>query len=113
MTIEKTPDFIDVVNFVSEKKLGCAVLTNSKNEILGILTDGDIRRAILNGKELNHMKIADAMTRNPKTIRSDELAAKALQIMEKYSITSIIVSDDGKIPIGLIHIHDLLKAGVA
>jgi len=113
INLEKASRFIDVVNFVSEKKLGCAILTNSKNEIQGILTDGDIRRAILKGQDINLMRTEEAMTKTPKTIKSDELAAKALSIMEKYSITSAIVSDDGITPIGLIHIHDLLKAGVA
>ena len=113
VNIDKNHSFLDIVNFVSEKRLGCAVLVNSQNEIKGILTDGDIRRAILKGKGVENLQIEDAMTKTPKTIKSDELAAKALSIMEKYSITSTIVSDDGITPVGLLHIHDILKAGVA
>ena len=113
VNIDKNHSFFDIVNFVSENRLGCAVLVNSKNEIKGILTDGDIRRAILKGKGVENLQIEDAMTKTPKTIKSDELAAKALSIMEKYSITSTIVSDDGITPVGLLHIHDILKAGVA
>ena len=111
--IETTKSFLDIVKFVSEKKLGCAILVNKNTEIQGILTDGDIRRAILKGEDVSKLQIQNVMTKSPKTIKTTELAAKALQIMETYSITSIIVSDDGVHPQGLVHIHDLLKAGVA
>lgn len=111
--IEKISTFLELVRFVSDKKLGCAILVNDKNEIQGILTDGDIRRAILKGEDVSKLRISDVMTKSPKTIKPTELAAKALQIMEAYSITSIIVSEDGCSVQGLVHIHDLLKAGVA
>ncbi len=110
---ENNNNFLKIVKYVSDKRLGCVILVDKKSELKGILTDGDIRRAILKGIDINTLKVSDVMTTNPKTIKPSDLAAKALQIMENYSITSIVVSDDGKIPVGLVHVHDLLKAGVA
>jgi arabinose-5-phosphate isomerase len=81
--------------------------------LVGILTDGDIRRIIQKYDNIANLVVEDVMTKNPKTIEMDELAAKALQIMEKYSITSLAIVDANARPIGIIHIHDLLKAGVA
>ena len=79
----------------------------------GILTDGDIRRTLLKYDNTSTLKAKDVMTRNPKVIMTNDLAAKALHIMEKHSITSLAVCDEAGKPAGLVHIHDLLKAGVA
>ncbi len=113
INLNNQSSFLDIVRYISEKRLGCAILVDKNNKLQGILTDGDIRRAILKGEDVSTLKINEVMAVNPKTVKPKELAAKALQIMEKYSITSIVVSEDGVIPLGLVHIHDLLKAGVA
>ncbi len=105
--------FLSVVEFISQKKLGCAIIVNSENKLTGILTDGDIRRTLLKHSNVSNLVTKDVMTKNPKTISKDDLAVKALAIMEKYSITSIAVCSEDLTPAGLIHIHDLLKAGVA
>ncbi len=105
--------FLSVVEFISQKKLGCAIIVNNNNQMTGILTDGDIRRTLLKHSDVSNLITKDVMSKNPKTISENELAAKALAIMEKYSITSIAVCDHNMVPSGLIHIHDLLKAGVA
>ncbi|MCG2710132.1 MAG: KpsF/GutQ family sugar-phosphate isomerase [Thermodesulfovibrionales bacterium] len=99
---------------ISSKRLGVAIVSDAGKKILGVLTDGDIRRGIEKwGKEFFDMKAGDVMTKTPKTISEDELAVKALSIMETHSITSLAVPDsDGK-AIGVIHLHDILKQGIA
>ncbi len=105
--------FHETIQFISDKKLGCAIMVDNKGLMTGILTDGDIRRTLLKYNDTSNLVTKDVMTKNPKIILETDLAAKALHIMEKHSITSLAVCDkDGK-PVGLIHIHDLLKAGVA
>ncbi|MBI3592413.1 MAG: CBS domain-containing protein, partial [Nitrospirae bacterium] len=83
-------------------------------KILGIVTDGDLRRGIEKwGKAFFDMKAEEVMTKNPKTISEDELAAKALSIMENKSITSLAVPDDEGRAKGIIHLHDILRQGIA
>lgn len=106
-------NFHDTIKFISEKKLGCAIIVNEEGTMLGVLTDGDIRRTLLKYDTTSSLLARDVMTQNPKVVLASDLAAKALNIMEKHSITSLVVCDDDKKPVGLIHIHDLLKAGVA
>ena len=106
--------FTELVELVTEHRLGMAIITNAEGCLSGILTDGDIRRALLkhNGNLVN-LFAKDVMTVNPKTVTGENFAAKALHLMEKYSITALAVIDDKNKPIGVLHIHDLLKAGVA
>ncbi len=104
---------IDALLEISSKRLGVTVIIDKDRKILGIITDGDIRRGIQKwGKELFELKASEIMTKSPKTINEDELAAVALSTMRKYSITSLVVPEsDGKLK-GLIHIHDILKKGI-
>lgn len=111
--ISQEKSFLDVVKFISEKKLGCAILTDEKGCMQGVLTDGDIRRILLAHPDVSKLVSKDVMTKNPKTVTADSIATKALAIMEKYSITSLAVVDENNRPIGIIHVHDLLKEGVA
>ncbi len=110
--VDENTEFLDAVELISEKKLGCAFIVNSDNSLKGVITDGDIRRILLKHKNVDMLKVKDIMVLNPKYVNSDDLAAKALSIMEKYSITSLGVVENNKLT-GIIHIHDLLKAGVA
>ncbi|HNW25340.1 MAG TPA: KpsF/GutQ family sugar-phosphate isomerase [Candidatus Gastranaerophilaceae bacterium] len=105
--------FTDVIELISNKKLGLAILTDEKGIMTGVLTDGDIRRTLIKYKSVENLKAKEVMTVNPKTVLPDALAAKALNLMEKYSITALAISDKKGFPVGVIHIHDLLKAGVA
>ncbi len=105
--------FNSVVYVISSKRLGVAVVSDENNRLKGIITDGDLRRALERyGNKLFDMKAKDIMTKNPKTIRRDALAAKAANIMENNSITSLVVVDDANKIEGIIHLHDILKAGV-
>jgi arabinose-5-phosphate isomerase len=109
----ETP-MIKAVMEISSKKLGVAIVADADNRILGVVTDGDLRRGIEKwDKAFFDMKAGEVMTKNPKTISGDELAAKALAVMESKSITSLAVPDaDGKAE-GIIHLHDILKQGIA
>ncbi|MCX8069429.1 MAG: CBS domain-containing protein, partial [Thermodesulfovibrionales bacterium] len=99
---------------ISSKRLGMVVVTDDSWKILGIITDGDVRRGIERwGKDFFDMRAGEVMTTNPKKIDEDELAVKALKIMEDYSITTLIVPNNKGIIKGIIHIHDILKQGIA
>ncbi len=105
--------FKEAIKIISDKKLGCAIAVDKKGFMSGILTDGDIRRTLLKYSSIESLCVKDVMTHSPKTVCVSELAARALAVMEKYSITSLVVVDEDNKPIGLLHVHDLLKAGVA
>jgi len=105
--------FSDVIELISNKKLGMAIVTDENGVMSGVLTDGDIRRALIKHHDIKDLRVKEVMTASPKTILPTELAAKALHLMEKYSITALAISDEKGFPVGVVHIHDLLKAGVA
>ncbi|MBQ7450203.1 KpsF/GutQ family sugar-phosphate isomerase [bacterium] len=111
--ISQEESFLEVVEYISEKRLGCAVLTDENGIMQGVLTDGDIRRILLAHHHVENLVAKNVMTKNPKTVSAESIATKALAIMEKYSITSLAVVDNDNRPVGLIHVHDLLKEGVA
>jgi arabinose-5-phosphate isomerase len=98
---------------ISSKRLGTTVIIDQNRKILGVITDGDVRRGIEKwGKAFFDMRAGDVMTKNPKTASGEELAAKALGIMEKHSITSLVVADGAGFVAGVIHLHDILKQGI-
>lgn len=96
---------------MTSKRLGVTVVGNEKNEILGIITDGDLRRMLQNEKQVEHLRAKDIMTKNPLTIEKDEMAIKALEMMRSKSITQLVVAKNGKY-VGVIHLHDLLREGL-
>jgi arabinose-5-phosphate isomerase len=105
----------DALIEITSKRLGIAGVYNRNEEILGVITDGDLRRAIEKyDRGLFDKKASDIMTTNPKVIAKNALAAYALKKMEDFSITSLFVvaDENDKCPVGIIHIHDLLKAKV-
>ena len=110
--LDENSYFIDAIKLISDKKLGCAFIVNPDKTLKGVITDVDIRRIILKHGNIEKLKVKDVMVLNPKRANADDLAAKALSIMEKYSITSLAVAENDRL-IGVLHIHDLLKAGVA
>lgn len=104
----------DALFEITSKKLGFTGVLDDKGNVIGIITDGDLRRALARFSDVLNLYAKDIMTLNPKWITKDELAAKALQVMESYSITSLFVYDNEKNQklVGVLHLHDLLKAGV-
>ncbi len=97
---------------MTSKKLGCTLITENKR-LIGIVTDGDLRRFLQEGNsDIKNFPVEKAMTKNPKFIYADKLAVEALNLMEEYNITVLPVLDLDNIPVGVIHLHDLIKAGV-
>ncbi len=101
-----------VIVEMTSKGFGAVAVVDEEGKLCGIITDGDLRRFINRGGDLNNSLARDVMTKNPKTAKMDELAAEALRRMEDYKITVLIITDESKKPIGIIHMHDILRAGV-
>jgi arabinose-5-phosphate isomerase len=100
----------EVLAIINKQNLGFALVTSDKR-LLGIITDGDLRRALERGPALYGCSSSDLMTRNPLSIREDRTAAEALEIMERKLITALAVLNDKKELIGIVHLHDLLGRG--
>jgi arabinose-5-phosphate isomerase len=105
----------DALFVITAKGLGIVGVTDASGNLQGVITDGDLRRALEQGVDILQARAGELTRGNPKRISRDELAAKALQRMEQYAITSLFVFEDekGGKPVGVIHLHDLLKAGIA
>ena len=100
----------NVIVEISEKRLGvAAVIENEK--VIGIITDGDIRRMLNKTENISGLTAQDIMTKNPKTIKSTDMVSDALNILEDFSITQLVVVDNGNYK-GVIHLHDILKEGI-
>ncbi|MBV8792021.1 MAG: KpsF/GutQ family sugar-phosphate isomerase [Pseudolabrys sp.] len=95
---------------MSAKGFGCVGITDAHGMLVGIITDGDLRRHMR--PNLLDAKVDEVMTRNPKVVRDDQLASEVLEILNSSKITAVFVAE-GRKPIGLLHLHDLLRAGVA
>lgn len=103
----------DTILEMTTKRLGVTCVMDKSDQLLGIITDGDLRRLLEKQNELWKLTAQDVMTQNPKTITTGALAAKALHMMEAYSITQLVVVDANNTPAGIVHLHDLLKAEIA
>jgi len=100
--------FIDGIKEINRKNLGFTLVIDKNKKLKGIITDGDIRRLLAEGVDIKKLKVKQVMTKNPKTIEEDVLAVKAIEIMEKYEITCLVITDEKKTPKGIVHLHDLL-----
>ena len=100
----------EVIIEISNKRLGATAVVEN-NKLVGIITDGDIRRMLENQSDWNNFKAFDIMNSNPKSVNDDELASTALKVMQQNNISQIIVVNNGAY-IGIVHIHDILKEGV-
>jgi len=96
---------------ITSKRLGCVVVVDKEQAIKGIITDGDLRRMLESNADVSNLSAKDIMSISPKTLNSDTLAVKALQIMRTNSISQLIIIKDNKYE-GIVHIHDLLKEGI-
>lgn len=101
----------DVIIEISGKRLGCTSVLDGNNNLLGIITDGDLRRMLQKDTRLDNIKARDIMTPSPKTIEKDAFAVQALHVMQLANITQLVVMDGAKVA-GFIHLHDLLKEGI-
>ncbi|MFQ5848564.1 MAG: SIS domain-containing protein [Candidatus Methylomirabilales bacterium] len=102
----------DAILEISTKRLGMTMVVDSGGRLTGVITDGDLRRGLEKFSNLLERQALDCMTRHPKTIDKDELAARAVQVMEQNKITSLLTISPGGHPEGVIHLHDILQAGV-
>lgn len=101
----------EVIMEISASRLGATAVTDDKNKLLGIITDGDLRRMLEKNVSLHDVTAKDVMTKNPKTISPEELAVDALDLMRKNAITQLVVAENG-IYLGFIHLHDLIREGL-
>lgn len=113
--VEIDTDMKTTLLTISNKRLGMVVVMNKNRKLAGIITDGDIRRSLAKDSNLFEKRADFLMSENPKWVSPDTLAINALELMEQYSITSLIVydkRDNGGVPDGIVHIHDILKSGI-
>jgi arabinose-5-phosphate isomerase len=97
---------------MSRKGLGMTCIVDAANRLIGMFTDGDLRRALDRGTDVHTTRMDQVMTRNPKTVSSTVLAAEAVHIMESSRITSLVIVDAAGVVQGALNIHDLMRAGV-
>lgn len=102
----------DAILEITSKRLGMTCVLNQGGHLSGIITDGDLRRLLEKTLDIKNLIAKDLMTKNPKVINEDMLASFALQQMENYKITSLIVIDENQKPIGVVHLHDLVNLGL-
>lgn len=102
----------DTIFVITSKRLGMTCVVDESGKLSGIITDGDLRRLLEKTLDIKNLSAGDIMTKKPKTLKKDLLASFALQQMENYNITSLIVVDENDIPEGVVHLHDLVKLGL-
>jgi arabinose-5-phosphate isomerase len=100
-----------VILEISSKRKGATAVVDPEECLVGLITDGDLRRMLLKQPNLDTVRAADIMTPSPKTISKDEFAIRALNIMKEYNITQLVAMDGERI-VGIVHIHDLMKEGI-
>jgi arabinose-5-phosphate isomerase len=102
----------EVIVEMTRKRKGITTVVDGAGRLVGVVTDGDLRRLHLRDTPIDALTAGEVATREAKTIRADDLAAKALEVMETWQITSLVIVDEGGRPVGLIHMHDILKAKI-
>jgi arabinose-5-phosphate isomerase len=111
--VAPTASLADTLGEITKKRLGITAVVDVAGELAGVVTDGDLRRGLQRGGDPRALTAADLMTRDPKTIAGDALAAQAVALMEQRSITQLVVLGPGtRRPVGVLHLHDCLRAGV-
>jgi arabinose-5-phosphate isomerase len=111
--VQETTTVKDALFEITAKRLGVTGVIDDKQQLVGVLTDGDLRRGLESKGQILDLAARDLMTRNPKTIPAETLASEAVTVMEKFPITSLFVLEHGtRKPVGIVHLHDLIKAGL-
>ncbi|MBV6512730.1 MAG: Arabinose 5-phosphate isomerase KdsD [Ignavibacteriaceae bacterium] len=110
--VSETTSLKDAIYEISSKRYGTTAVVDEKGRLSGIITDGDLRRLLEKTMEITHLQAKDIMNHSPKTITREILASRALQLMENYKITSLIVVDEEQKPEGIIHLHELVNLGL-
>jgi arabinose-5-phosphate isomerase len=102
----------DVIIEITTKRLGTTCVVDNNGVLTGIVTDGDLRRLLEKTLDIRNLTVKDVMSRKPKVLKENYLASFALQQMENYKITSLIIIDDKNKPVGIVHLHDLINLGL-
>jgi arabinose-5-phosphate isomerase len=110
--VDEDTSLKDVIIEITSKRLGVTGVVNNAGLLTGIITDGDLRRLLEKTLDIKNLTANEVMTRNPKVMKEDYLASFALQQMENFKITSLIITSDENKPIGIIHLHDLINLGL-
>lgn len=108
--VTKDASLKDVIIEISAKRLGATAVVEG-DKVIGVITDGDLRRMLAKSQDISTITAVDIMTKSPKTIASDVLAIEALDVLESHGITQLLVEDNGQYK-GVIHLHDLIKEGI-
>ena len=110
--VKENSSIKDIILEMTSKRLGTTCVVDNAGKLSGIITDGDLRRLLEKTMDVKHLVATDIMSKKPKVTEKDYLASFALQLMENHKITSLIVTDKNKKPIGIVHLHDLINLGL-
>ena len=103
----------DTILEITSKRLGATCVVNNDDNLVGIITDGDLRRLLERTLDIKDLTAKDIMTGKPKVLKENYLASFALQQMENYKITSLVIINETQKPVGIIHLHDLINLGLS
>jgi arabinose-5-phosphate isomerase len=109
--VKRNTTMPEAIMELSNKRFGCVGIVDENNKTVGILTDGDLARNL--DQNLQNLRVDDLMTSDPKTISTDALANAAMAMLNEYNISALLVTDPDSHPVGIVHMHDLLRIGVA
>ena len=110
--VTENAELKDVIFEMTSKRLGTTSVVDEGGKLKGVITDGDLRRLLERTMDINGLTAKDVMSKNPKVMQADYLASFALQRMENYHITTLIIIDEKNNPTGIVHLHDLIKLGL-
>ena len=110
--VMQTASFAEAILEVSRKGMGMTAVTRDAKRVVGIFTDGDLRRALEKGGDLRTMGLGELMTSNPRLVRPEQLAAEAADLMEQHKISQLLVVDTNQQLVGALNMHDLMRAKV-
>jgi len=110
--VPDTTPLREVIVEITQKRKGMTTVVDREGRLLGVITDGDLRRLHLSGGPIESLTAAQVASREPKVISAEDLATKALEVMETWQITSLVIVDQARRPVGLIHMHDVLRAKI-
>lgn len=110
-SVRPTASLKEVIVEITEKRLGVTAVTNSENQVVGIITDGDLRRMLERSNDISQITAKDILSPHPKTVGASLLAVEALDILRKNDISQLIVEEAGKY-LGILHLHDLVREGI-
>ncbi|MBX2932494.1 MAG: KpsF/GutQ family sugar-phosphate isomerase [Chitinophagaceae bacterium] len=109
--VNESAELKEIIIEITKKRLGVTAVMNNKNELTGIITDGDLRRMLEKNENIIQLTAKDISSKNPKTISPDTMAVQAMEILRKHNISHILVTENNQY-LGVLHIHDLIKEGI-